>query len=295
MQRERQIISGKLMEVDFYPIWNDGRRMPTRAPKTRRSTEAQQKYNLKQSALNYVRKINANFDTGDVFMHVTYSPVSARDSADECEKDMYNFIRRVRALRKKEYARLSELLKKSPKDTELKKRADKLSEPLRYCYVMEEKEYKSGSRKGSVSRHFHVFLTGGIDRDRLEDMWGLGVRVNADRYQPERFGLETAAKYCAKDPKGRKRFCCSRNLRRPQRPKPKDGRISARGVERMAKQRTDDVGFWENRYKGYRFVRCFSRFNEYNGQWYVSVVMYKSECDRDIPPWNIDKDMAEMW
>ena len=72
---------------------------------------------------------------------------------------------------------------------------------------------------------------------------------------------------------------------KPQKPeqKVKDGKIKRRSVERMAKERVDDAAFWEKRYKGYRFIRCYSRYNEYNGNWYVSVVMYKT--DGDPPDW----------
>ena len=130
-------------------------------------------------------------------------------------------------------------------------------------------------------------MTGGIDRDTLEQMWTHGARTNADRFQPDKFGPEAAAKYIAKAPQGAKSFCASRNLKKPEVLKPRDGRISKNGLEKLATQRAEDREYWERKYKGYRFLRCYSRFNEYNGNWYVSVVMYK---DSNAPPWN-----AEEW
>ena len=41
MQRERITKSGRLLDIDFYPVLADGRRLPTRAPKTKRSTAEQ--------------------------------------------------------------------------------------------------------------------------------------------------------------------------------------------------------------------------------------------------------------
>ena len=71
----------------------------------------------------------------------------------------------------------------------------------------------------------------------------------------------------------------------------KDGKITRRGVERMAKERVDDREYWEKRYKGYRFVKCYARYNNFNGYWYVSVVMYKTA---GAPPkWDIKEWLEE--
>ena len=295
MQRERHIKSGRLLEVDFYPVWENGHRMPVRAPKTKCTSEEQQKYNHKRAVKHFVRMVNTNFDTGDILLTVTYSSENAPDSLQDAEREMYNYIRRIKTRRTRELKRICSLLDKSPGDKELLGKKKKLSEAFRYIITAEETVYKTGKYKGKSSYHFHCFMTGGIDRDVMEDMWTLGARVNADRYQPDRFGPETAAKYCSKDPKGKKRFCCSRNLKKPVEPKPRDGKITARGVEKLAKERVDDREYWEKKYKGYRFVRCFSRYNEYNASWYVSVVMYKSNTVADLPPWGADKDEEILW
>ena len=82
----------------------------------------------------------------------------------------------------------------------------------------------------------------------------------------------------------------SRNLEKPVE-KVKTGRVSKGSVCKMATQRIDDSEYWEKRYKGYRFVRCYSRYNEYNGHWYVSVVMYRTE---DLPPqWDVPDWITE--
>ena len=54
--REKRTIAGPLLEVDIYPVWDDGRRIPERAPKTKPTTEAQRKYNEEQA-----RRIEKNF------------------------------------------------------------------------------------------------------------------------------------------------------------------------------------------------------------------------------------------
>lgn len=54
------------------------------------------------------------------------------------------------------------------------------------------------------------------------------------------------------------------------------GRMSARTVEKIALQRTDDREYWESRYRGYKFLRCRASYNPYNGQWYVTALMYRT-------------------
>ena len=293
LQRERKIKSGKLLEVDFYPVFDDGRKVPTRAPKTKRSTPEQEKYNQNQAIKKFVRLVNTNFDGEDVFMTVTYNTGQAPQDEETARRDIVNYLRRLKNKRISELRRLEKRLAENPDDKELRERVKKLREPLRYIYVIEKQVYKTGPRKGQMNFHFHLFVNGGIDRDTLEGMWHKGVRVEARRFMPERYGPEAAAKYLSKDPQGSKRFCYSRNLKQPQTMKPKDGRISHRGVEKLARERVDDKKYWEKRHPGYQFIRCFSRYNEYNGYWYVSVVMYKTDDAAEIPPWSLNDWMDE--
>ena len=292
MIREKHTKSGKLFEADFYPIWNDGRGIPTRAPKTNRSTEAQAKYNHSQAVKKAIRIVNANFETGDIFMHITYRPENAPLTEKAAKRDFANYIRRVKTKRASELKRVSKLLKENPNDKSLQKQKAKLKQPFLYYCPLEETIYKSGKHKGKSNWHFHLLMTGGIDRDTLEDMWDKNARVNADRFQPERFGPESAARYITKDLHGSRKILRSKNLKKPISPKPKDGRITARGVQMLATQRVDDKAYWERKYKGYRFIRCFARYNEYNGNWYVSVVMYKSDGE-EMPQWEVNEWITE--
>lgn len=126
MIREKHTKSGKLFEADFYPIWNDGRRLPSRAPKTQRSTAAQEKYNHTQAVKKAVRLVNANFDTGDVFMHITYKPENAPLTEKAAKRDFANYIRRVKTKRTSELKRITKLLSENPNDKKLKEQKAKL-------------------------------------------------------------------------------------------------------------------------------------------------------------------------
>lgn len=281
MQREQRIKAGNMLDISFYPIFENGRRVPSRLPKHNGSSPEQAKYNYKQSIRKVVRLVNANFNNSDLLIHLTFNNEHSPATEDEARKYITNYIRRIRRKRGAELKSTLKALEALPNVEALKTererlitRKKKLSEPLRYIYTIEKTVYKTGIRAGQANFHFHGFITGGLSRDELEKLWSCGG-INADRFQPEKFGCESAAKYIMKDPQGRKRFAFSKNLKQPERMKPKDGETSRRTVEKMATQRIDDKSYWERRYRGYSFVRCESVYNPYNGYYYVNVIMFK--------------------
>ncbi len=285
MIREKQQKSGKLLEVDFYPVFDSGRAMPTRAPQSKVSTAAQEKYNHSQAQKRAIRYINKNFDETDNLIHTTFAAADAPLNKDAALKQSAKYIRRIKAEREKELKRVLSLLKDKPDDKKLLALKKKLSAPFKYYGRCEEQIYKSGEHKGKPNYHFHIFITGGLDRDLLENLWPSNARINADRFRPDKFGPEAAARYITKQGSGSSWTLRSKNLEKPDEPKYKDGYISHNQVHKMAKQRVDDAAYWEKKYKGYKFLRCYARFNEYNGNWYVSAVMYKT--DQPITPeWN---------
>lgn len=256
--REQSVYAGKRREVSWFPVWSDGRRVPERSPKEKRSTEAQQKYNHDQAVKKFLLLVNANFDKGDLLMHLTFDDKHLPSSEEEVRRLISNYTARVRYWRRKQG----------------------LPE-LKYLYSLEMTVRKSGKRAGEINWHIHMFMSK-MSRNKAEDLWPLGVRVNADRYQPDRFGPEAAAKYVSKDlGDGGKRFAYSKNLTKPQKSKPKDGRITQRGLQRMVLNRVNDTEYWERKFPGYRFCgyekppeMCQ---NPYNGHWYLTVVLYKRE------------------
>jgi hypothetical protein len=249
--REKNIISGDMYEAEFFPVFSGGRRMPTcRRGKSGLSSKKQADLNDKNARKKMVRLVNANFGKGDIVLHGTYRDDEMPKSEEECRRHIQNYIRRIKRYRKNHG----------------------LPE-IKYIYVIEAKTSK---KTGIVRYHFHMILNS-MDRTIAEEMWPYGDWTNADRLQPNEKGCEALAKYLVKDPKGGKRWAQSKNLNKPKVPRPKDGKISKRHLQRLATERIDDAAFWECRYKGYRFVEAEAEFNEYNGHWYLSVVMFKAE------------------
>ena len=291
MIREKQTRSGKLLEADFYPVTRDGRQLG-RGPQTKRSSNAQKKYNKLQAQKKVVRLVNANFGEEDIFMTLTFIPDDDVDTDKQAKRKISNFIRRVKTYRERKVKELKELLKSMPKNQKYKKALKKAEAPLKYLYAVESSIYHRGKNKGKARYHFHLFLSGcgDGDRDAYEKLWK--GRTNADRYRPQDFGPEAAAKYISKDcgeqeeESGKtKRYVCSRNLKKPKQ-KVKDGKLSKRKIELMVKKHLEDSAYWEHRYKGYKFLRCYARWNEFNSNWYVSVVMYRTGSES--PPWSIE-------
>lgn len=295
MIKEKITKAGKLLNTDFYPCFDNGRKIPTKLPKSQGTTEAQKKYNENKAQKEAVYIINENFDEYDHIGHLTYAPEYAPQSEEEAKRDMINALRRIKRMRERELKKILAALDAMP-DIEalaeqrknLKLKRDKLSAPFKYMYVLEKVTYQRGPFKGRDNWHFHIFMTGGLERSQVEALWKKGVRSNVDQFQPDRFGPEAMAKYMAKDPQGTKRFVCSRNMSRTyKQPKVKDARFSAGHLAKLSQERCDDAQYWENKYKGYRFLRAFPRFNEYNGHWYLTVVMYAAG-DGPVPKWDMD-------
>ena len=301
MIKEKITKAGKLLNTDFYPCFDNGRKIPTQ-PKAKGTTEAQKKYNDNKAQKETVYLINENFDEYDHIGHLTYAPEYAPQSEEEARRDMVNAIKRLKRLRKKDLKKTLAVLEAMPnietlaeqrKNLELKR--DKLSAPFKYMYVLEKVTYQRGQFKGRDNWHFHIFMTGGLERSQVEALWKKGVRSNVDQFQPDRFGPEAMAKYMSKDPQGTKRFVCSRNMSRTyKQPKIKNARFSAGHLAKLSQERCDDKQYWEKKYPGYRFVRSFPRFNEYNCQWYLTVVMYAAGGG-PVPKWDMDNWANDDW
>ena len=72
MYREKKIYSGKILEVELYPVYKSGREIPRRAKKEKLSTKEQKNLNDKNARKKLTRLINANFGEGDIVIHPTY-------------------------------------------------------------------------------------------------------------------------------------------------------------------------------------------------------------------------------
>ena len=291
---EKDTLSGKLLEIDFYPAFNNGNRLPVREPGRKRSTEEQQKYNRVQATKKLIRLVNTNFTEDDFYIHPTFTEENEPADEKQARKEINNFFRRVKRYRQNKLKRLEiqysyakDEQKKNPNSKVIQQRVNEIKAEIRQL----KKDFKYIYCIEKVNKwHFHLFMAGGgLTMKEIRTLWGKG-RIKGDKYNPQEFGPEAAASYMGKDPKGRKSFAYSKNLKKPKQPKPKPRAFARKRYEKMATELVDDKDYWEKRHNGYRFLRCYSRQNPYNGHYYISVVMYQNTSSP--PQWNIE---AEDW
>ncbi len=215
----------------------------------------------KQKALRTFRqKVKTNFTKDDVYLTLTYDTLHKRDTTKEAKKDFHNFIKRVNRRRKK--AGLPS---------------------ARYMGTIE--------RKGT-NIHFHMIISGGLDRNELEDVWGNGLS-NASRLRIDDAELmQRLCQYIMKEARDKEKFentyICSRNLENPTVTKT-DWAFTHRNLEELAGQ-TDCRDVWEKLYPGYEFIEASSTFNELTG-WHITVKMTR----REKHVYRKDKARSSLW
>jgi hypothetical protein len=248
--RERRYYCGNYLEIDVFPVFPVAR---SRQKKEKPTSEVQQKLNEHNAEQKLIRILNANFTSDDIEIHLTFADENLPADDEEAARDIQNFLRRVKRLRKK----------------------NGLPE-LKYVCVTE------GGSEGK-RYHYHVTMNGGLDRDELEKLWGYGY-ANSRRLQFNENGVEGLARYVTKQFREkkengetifRKRWTASKNLIIPP-PKDRDGRISEKRVRAIATSEIINGAVLEQLYPGYSFASCRPFHNEVNGGYYLCVRMYKS-------------------
>ena len=181
----RTITSGKIVEVEIYPVWKCKHDIPRRKNRVE-STDSQKKLNNKNSKKKVVRLINTNFGKEDLYITVTYEDGFLPDE-QTARKDMQNYIRRLKRYRKKHGL-----------------------DELKYIYSIGYENEPNNSKKIRV--HHHLIINK-MDRNMAEELWGKGT-ANSKRLQPDDFELTGVAKYIANQ--GPERWSASRNLKKPK-------------------------------------------------------------------------------
>lgn len=237
--REKYYICGEYLDVYIFPVY---KKPGKRSGKANPTTETQAKLNARHAAEKLVRLLHANFTPDDLELGLDYA--ENPESEEQAKRDIQNFLRRLRNLRKKRGL-----------------------PPLKYISVTE----KSG--KGRY--HHHVTVNGGVDRDELESLWGYG-RANSKRLQFNESGLAALGHYVVKSPIFSKRWNASKNLIDPE-PKKNDSRIrSRRKAEELAKDREDRAP-WEKLYPDYFLAEVTPFHNDENGGVYLFARLYRKD------------------
>lgn len=240
--REKKFRCGsELMDLMIFPVY---KKQGKRKCKAKPTSDVQSRNNQINSERQLSRLVHTNFTKNDYKLDLTYRVVP--ETNEEAIKDIQNFIRRVRNL------------------------YSKSGIELKYIWVME-----AGEKRGRL--HFHLIISGGVDRTALEKLWGKG-RANAVALQPDENGLEALVKYMVKKPLLYRRWSSSKNLKKPKETQ-NDSKYSRRTVKKMIEnyEMFGDKSQFEKLYPDYTCTECRVYHNNINQGYYVFLRMFKKQ------------------
>lgn len=238
--------AGYQLEADIYPVFG-GKKDAPRTKRRNMSRPAQKNLNSKRAKRYLNNLVSANFGEGDLWCTFTYDDKHLPADPEEADRKFGNFIRRINRRRKK--AGLDN---------------------VKYICVTEYQE------EGKRTRcHHHVIMSGDCNRDELEKIWGQGKRNQTRRIDPDpETHIAGIVNYISKDPKGRKRWRASKNLKKPIVTK-SVCRFGKRTAERMATDRAYLESRIKKSYPGYKFIDAEVKVNDINGGFYIYARMVR--------------------
>ena len=246
LYREKKHFCGEYLEVDIFPVFE---RQRGRSKKRKPTSETMKKLNQRNAERKLIRLLNTNFTKEDIRFDLTYDSDHCPDSPEDAQREMQNFLRRVKRYRAK----------------------NGLPE-LKYIAVTEV-----GSKGGRV--HHHIVMSGGISINTLAEIWGRGY-TTAKPLQFDEQGLAGIAVYLLKaEPVLSKRWSASRNLEQPKVSEP-DGRLPKYKVKEWHDSVYDNRSEIEKAYEGYSLSEVKPYYNEINGGYYLTVLMYKKPAPK---------------
>lgn len=244
--RAKNLISGdELLESQIYPSFANKSDMPVTIKK-RESKPSQKNLNDRNSRRYCIRLACINFGEGDIWATFGWNDDCMPANMKEARKDIRNFIKKINYRRKK-----------SGKGN------------IKYIYIL--------AFDGKVRPHFHILMTGdGMDRDELEALWEKCDRKNTRRVKPdENFMLTGLATYITQNPRGTKRWCASKNLKKPPEPTRSYRKATKRKVNRMVKSHEIMREEMEKMYPGYTFLDAEVKYNQSLGLFYIYARLMK--------------------
>lgn len=270
IREQRTLCGDRYMEVDFLWVSDQQHRSSSRGKKALASSLAQAKRNANRAGRYFIQILNVNFDERGLHITLTYNDAFAPEDEERAERDLANYMRRV-----KRWIRRNGM---SPA-------------ALRWISVTEGQGEDKAAGQKAVRWHHHLILQmDGLDkhqreqlRSALEDLWAVRIggvleslgTVNADRLQPGKDGLQALGLYLLKYPKRKKRWHQSQGLRKPKYPRPNDTRWTAHKLAAACTMEVDDAAAWERRFPGWRFLGAHPCWSEERGEWRLYIRFYK--------------------
>lgn len=240
----KTIDSGHIREVETYPIYLK-KEMPEEW-RIKSTKESMKNLNNKNAKNSLIRKMNTNFKDGDYHLTLEYMDKYLPKNHAQAKKDIQLLIRKLRRLVKKFGT------------TELK-----------YIYITEHSEGPKGIRC-----HHHLVMNATLPRDVVEAEWKFGKRTKSSKLFGDECHLTGIATYFSKDPKGKKRWSCSRNLKEPH-ITTSHSKFSKKKINIMTRYQDLVKEEMEKVNPGYIYIDHRISINTYNGKPYIYARMRK--------------------
>lgn len=239
--KTKNIKSGtEILESMVYPSYKNRVDMP-KTKKKRETKPSQKNLNDRNSRRYMIRLACINFGEGDIWGTFGWDEGNMPDDIEGAKKDIRNFIGRVNYRRKKEG-----------------------KGNAKYIYILAFDEY--------VRPHFHILISG----DGMEELWTKCKRKNTRRIKPDDDFLITGlATYISNNPHGTKRWCSSKNLKKPSAPIRSYKKITRRKANNMAKDHEALKEGMEKAYPGYTFLDAEVKYNGQTAAFYIYARMVK--------------------
>lgn len=271
--RTKTVRAGDSLEVESFPIIaiSDGAR---RERKRRKAGQSQQILNRKNAEKRFRRLMEANFGSGDWVCHPTYDYgvvdrgfMNTKDTIKALEAAGYpmddeDAVRIVRNF----FRRLRTRIKGKGGDPRA----------FKYMYVVEATRLP---RDGDVNPlppryHYHMIFSGLglLTINDINECWQYGFSKAAP--VDTRFnGLEGLSSYFLKQRRGKRKWSCSKNLKKPEE-KVSDRKISRRRAAQIAQDvQNNGREILEKIYPGYRCERVEVRYSDFVAGAYIYARM----------------------
>lgn len=249
----KRIDAGDQVEIEVFPEFTKRQDVPPEGRRPGYNVLAQRDLKDRNARKYCERLINENFTSRDIWITLTYTNRNLPRTEDEALDNMQKYIKRIAYRRKKLGL-----------------------PPVRYVYVTEWEE--EGKK---IRCHHHVVMDGDLSMDEVERAWKLGRRNETRRLDYDENGLSGLAHYITKDPKGKKRWCASKNLKKPVEHK-NHQQFGPKKVEKMAKNYDDAVELIQKAAPGCWFKSIERRFNKFNGLFYFYAKLRRQCSPGDL-------------
>lgn len=245
--REKSYDCGNFKDIYSYPVnLQKGKPSGRRRSRFKPGREVQEKLNRRHAGEKLTRLAHANFTEQDLALELDFA--QNPEDKETALRHLRNFLRKIR------------------------RRYKKLEIELKYLWVMEV------SKSGRY--HFHLMLTGGMDRDEIEKLWGHGW-ANTKRLQFDEHGVTALSEYMTKshrrDDEIRltyRSYNGSKNLIDPE-PRYNDSRIESR--KRAAAMADGDWALWAELYPGYEVVDLHPFHSDQYGSVYIFARLRRTD------------------